>query len=79
MPRMPHFMIVWPAPIFMDAGAIGWKFQVRGHHLEKAVEVAVGFGVAVPEELSEVAEEICNQVVMKPLERKRFLALLRPE
>ena len=49
------------------------------HHLDKAAEVAVAFGVAVPEELSEVAEEICNQVVMKPLERKRFLALLRPE
>ena len=46
------------------------------HHLEKAVEVAVGFGVAVPE-LSEVAEEICNQV--KPLERERFLVVLRPE
>ena len=30
-------------------------------------------------ELSEVADEICNQSVMKPLERKRFLALLRPE
>ena len=49
------------------------------HHLEKAAEVAVGFGVAVPEELREVAEEICNKAVMKPLERKRFLALLRPE
>ena len=49
------------------------------HHLEKAVEVAVAFGVAVPVELSEVADEICNQAVMKPLERKRFLALLRPE
>ena len=49
------------------------------HHLEKAVEVAVAFGVAVPEELSEVADEICNQAVMKPLEPKRFLVLLRPE
>ena len=49
------------------------------HHLEKAVEVAVAFGVAVPVELSEVADEICNQAVMKPLERKRFLVLLRPE
>ena len=39
----------------------------------------MGFGVAVPEELREVAEEICNKAVMKPLERKRFLALLRPE
>ena len=48
------------------------------HHLEKAVEVAVAFGVAVSEE-NEVAEEICNQAVMKPLERKRFLVLLRPE
>ena len=47
--------------------------------MEKAVEVAVAFGVAVPEELSEVADEICNQAVMKPLERKRFLVLLRPE
>ena len=47
--------------------------------MEKAVEVAVAFGVAVPVELSEVADEICNQAVMKPLERKRFLALLRPE
>ena len=49
------------------------------HHLEKAVEVAVAFGVAVPEELSEVADEICNQAFMKPLERKRFLVSLRPE
>ena len=49
------------------------------HHLEKAAEVAVAFGVAVPEELSEVADEICNQAVMKPLERKRFLVLVRPE
>ena len=49
------------------------------HHLEKAVEVAVAFGVAVPEELGEVADEICNQAVMKPLERERFLFLLRPE
>ena len=49
------------------------------HHLEKAAEVAVVFGVAVPEELREVAEEICNKAVMKPLERKRFLALLRLE
>ena len=49
------------------------------HHLEKAVGVVVAFGVAVPVELSEVADEICNQSVMKPLERKRFLALLRPE
>ena len=48
------------------------------HHLEKAAEVAVAFGVAVSEE-NEVAEEICNQAVMKPLERKRFLVLLRPE
>ena len=47
------------------------------HHLEKAVEVAVAFGVAVPEELSEVADEICNQAVMKPLEPKRFLILFR--
>ena len=47
------------------------------HHLEKAAEVAVAFGVAVSEE-NEVAEEICNQAVMKPLERKRFLVLLRP-
>ena len=39
----------------------------------------MAFGVAVPVELSEVADEICNQSVMKPLERKRFLALLRPE
>ena len=42
------------------------------HHLEKAAEVAVAFGVAVSKE-NEVAEEICNQAVMKPLERKRFL------
>ena len=49
------------------------------HHLEKAAEVAVAFGAAVPEELSEVADEICNQAVMKPLERERFLVLLRPE
>ena len=49
------------------------------HHLEKAVEVAVAFGVAVPQELSKVADEICNQAVMKPLEPKRFLVLLRPE
>ena len=48
------------------------------HHLEKAAEVAVAFGVAVSEE-NEVAEEICNQAVMKPLERKRFLVLLRPK
>ena len=48
------------------------------HHLEKAAEVAVAFGVAVSEE-NEVAEETCNQAVMKPLERKRFLVLLRPE
>ena len=47
--------------------------------MEKAAEVAVAFGVAVPEELGEVAEEICNKAVMKPLERKRFLALVRPE
>ena len=39
----------------------------------------MGFGVAVPEELRGVAEEICNKAVMKPLERKRLLALLRPE
>ena len=49
------------------------------HHLEKAVEVAVAFGVAVPEELSEVVDEICNQAVVKPLGRKGFLILLRPE
>ena len=48
------------------------------HHLEKAAEVAVAFGAAVPEELSEVADEICNQAVLKPLGRKRFLALRRP-
>ena len=50
------------------------------HHLEKAAEVAVAFGMAVPEEFinSEVADEICNQAVMKPLGRKRFLVLLRP-
>ena len=47
--------------------------------MEKAVEVAVAFGVAVPQELSKVADEICNQAVMKPLEPKRFLVLLRPE
>ena len=52
---------------------------LRSHHLEKAAEVAVAFGVAVPEEISEVADEICNQAVMKPLERKRFLVLFRPE
>ena len=23
-------MIVWSAPIFIDAAAIGWKFHVRG-------------------------------------------------
>ena len=28
---MPFFMIVWSAPIFIDAAAIGWKFHVRGH------------------------------------------------
>ena len=40
----------------------------------------MAFGVAVPEELSEVVDdEICNQAVVKPLERKRFLILLRPE
>ena len=39
----------------------------------------MAFGVAVPQELSEVVDEICNQAVVKPLERKRFLALLRPE
>ena len=49
------------------------------HHLEKAAEVAVAFGVAVPVELSEVADEICNQAVMKPLEHKRFLVVLRPD
>ena len=38
----------------------------------------MAFGVAVPEELSEVADEICNQAVMKPLERKRFFILFRP-
>ena len=48
------------------------------HHLEKAAEVAVAFGVAVSEE-NEVAEEICNQAVMKPLERKRSVVVLRPE
>ena len=31
MPHMPFFMIVWSAPIFIDAAAIGWKFHVRGH------------------------------------------------
>ena len=49
------------------------------HHLEKAAEVAVAFGAAVPEELSEVVDEICNQAVVKPLGRKGFLILLRPE
>ena len=39
----------------------------------------MAFGVAVPEELSEVVDEICNQAVVKPLERKGFLILLRPE
>ena len=39
----------------------------------------MAFGVAVPQELSEVVDEICNQAVVKPLERKRFLILLRPE
>ena len=31
MPHMPLFMIVWSAPIFIDAAAIGWKFHVGGH------------------------------------------------
>ena len=39
----------------------------------------MAFGVAVPQELSEVVDEICNQAVVKPLERKRFLILFRPE
>ena len=39
----------------------------------------MAFGVAVPQELSEGGDEICNQAVVKPLERKRFLILLRPE
>ena len=50
------------------------------HHLEKAAEVAVhGFWRGGAQELSEVVDEICNQAVVKPLERKRFLILLRPE
>ena len=39
----------------------------------------MAFGAAVPEELSEVADERCNQAVMKPLERKRFPISLGPE
>ena len=39
----------------------------------------MAFGVAVPEELSEVVDEICNQAVVKPLGRKGFLILFRPE
>ena len=39
----------------------------------------MAFGVAVPQEPIEVVDEICNQAVVKPLERKRFLILLRPE
>ena len=30
-PHMLRFLIVWSAPIFIDAAAIGWKFHVRGH------------------------------------------------
>ena len=76
----PHFcnqneIIKWAALVAWLRLAEACNKALVSHHLEKAAEVAVAFGMAVPEELSEVADEICNQAVMKPMERKRFLVL----
>lgn len=43
-------------------------------HAKEAVLVASELGVALPAELPEVAVDIADQLHMKPLERKRFLA-----
>ena len=48
-----------------------------GHHSAQACVVAETLGVAVWEEVIEVAEQIAQMTGMKLLERKRFLAQMR--